>query len=603
MIQSPSQHPQAASLSSLRDRVKRNPKDGESWLAIALILARAEPGPELRQAIVKSIELLPDDYQAWLLAGLDAQYRQGPVAAQRWLSNIVQQNPGHVAARLAAAQLLTSSQAEAANHRFESIIKDFPDDSRAHLLFAEHLQNQGRVPEAADKLEQSLKIKSDVAENWAALAMLRLAENRYGEVVIAASKALELDPAAVAPRLSRAKAYCQAAQWDRGLSDYREIDKSMPDNPFVLLGLGACLAGLGEFDEALHVLRKALQIKPDLAELKLDIALVLASLGRIEDALNDFEVLLRASDLPKTVRETVVIAQTVLQENRRLESIIKDASESGDITGLQHALLQAPEVLLQTDSQTNERLQAMAQACQKWVVDDVVTDGASVDPLLDPVQIAFVEACLLCRAADKAVDMANIWRAIHMAQSNVSLLDEKQRNVFGVWRSVLDRGHLPIALNDHSKGEAWLRYWHFRVLHDKAAALPGFFKFSRNSIGVHQTTAPQYLIESVRMLMNETAPGVPAGEARAVYMLAAINEIHAFTDGNGRLARFVFNRELQQAGLQTILFFPDMRKTMTECLQAAQYQNDFKPFQQALLQARSGTKTLLKEFNELLGSG
>lgn len=590
------------SLSSLRDKVQRNPEDGASWLAIAMLLAHAEPGPELRQAIAKSIELLPDDYQAWLLAGLDLQHRQGPVAAQRWLSKIAQQNPAQVAPRLAAAQLLTANQAEAANLSFKSIIKDFPDDSRAHVLFAEHLQNQGRVPEAADHLEQSLKIKSDVAENWAALAMLRLAEDRYEDVVIAASKALELDPTAVAPRLSRAKAYCQAAQWDMGLKDYREINKSMPDNPFILLGLGACLAGRGEFDEALQVLRRALQIKPDLAELKLDIAMVLASQGRFEDALNDFQELLKVSGLPATQRDAAVIAQTTLQESRRLKNIIRDAAASGDITGLQQALLQAPEVLLQTDSQTNDQLQAMARACQKWVGDEVGNKGAPDDPWLGPEQTAFVEACLLCRVADTAADMASIWRKIQKNPFDVSLLDEAQSNVFSVWRSVLDRNRLPIALNDLSKGEAWLRYWHFRVLSGTATSLPGLFKFAPNSIGIHRTTAPQHLIEAVRMLMNETAPGVPAGEARAVYMLAAINRIHAFIDGNGRLARFVFNRELQRAGLQTILFLPDMRKTVVGCLDAAQYQNDFEPFQQTLLEARSRTSVLLKEFNELLGS-
>jgi prophage maintenance system killer protein len=221
---------------------------------------------------------------------------------------------------------------------------------------------------------------------------------------------------------------------------------------------------------------------------------------------------------------------------------------------------------------------------------------------LNPEQLAFVEACLLSRAAVKAADMANIWRAIQQGKPNEAHLNETYNNVLGVWHSVLDRSRLPIAHNDHTKGEAWLRYWHFRVLSGSAESFPGLFKFSQNSIGMHQTTAPQHLIEAVRLMMNETAPGVPAGEARAVYLLAAINRIHAFVDGNGRLARFVFNRELQQAGLQTILFLPDMRKTVVGCLDAAQYRNDFEPFQQALLQATSETRTLLEEFKELLGT-
>ena len=81
MAQIASQNFQNDSLTSLQARVESDPKNGAAWLAIARILARSPPGPGLRHAIGRSIELLPDDYQAWLMAGLEMQQSRGTVAA------------------------------------------------------------------------------------------------------------------------------------------------------------------------------------------------------------------------------------------------------------------------------------------------------------------------------------------------------------------------------------------------------------------------------------------------------------------------------------------------------------------------------------------
>ncbi len=571
-------------------------------MAIAMALARLEPGPELRQAIAKSIELLPQDYQAWLLAGLDLQYRQGSAVAQQWLLQIARQKPTLAAPRLAAAQLLVANQAEAANQSFNSIIKDFPGDSRAHVLFAEHLQNQGRLRQAAGQLEKALAIKPDVAENWAALAMLRLAEGRYDATVVAASKALEIDASADQPLMCRAEAYRQAAQWDMALADYRQANNSMPNNPYILLGMGACIAGQGKFDDALQLLRRALQIKPDMPEVRLNIALVLASQDKCDEALDDLQSLLAQSILSGELKDAAVIAQSALQENSRIKSVISNAAESGNIRELQQALVRAPEVLMQVDPRAFDQLRSMAQAAQRFVGNEFYAQDRSADQRLDPQWLAFAEACLLCRAADTGSAMANIWQAIQPGQADVSSVDVTQLKVLKVWHSIMDRRHLPIVFDDCSAGEASLRYWHFRLLAESAASFPGLFKFTRNSIGLHQTTGPQHLIATVRMIMNESAPSVPAGEARGLFMLAAISRIHAFVDGNGRLARFMFNRELEQSGCQAILFLPEMRKTLTVCLDAAQYRYDFQPFQSALQQARAITRTLLDDFEANLVS-
>jgi tetratricopeptide (TPR) repeat protein len=578
----------------LRTRLQSNPDDGQAWLALALQLARQEPGPELSRAISRSLQLLPDDYQAWLLAGLEVQHRQGAQAAEQWLQDIIQQQPALSAPRLAAAQLLCAVQAQAGEQRFREIITAFPRDARPCLLLAEHLQNQGKPGEAADFLEQALQLRPGLAENWAALAMLRLAQGRYDAVVAAAGRALELQPGEPGPRLSRAEAYRLAGQWQLALQDYRAVLGVMPNNPYILLGIGACLAGQREFGPAMQALQDSVRIKPDLHEARMNIALVLASQALPQQALASLEPLLTERGLPAPLRQAAELAQAQLLEHTRMAAVLQQQSLSSDLSRLQAALQQAPAVLLQSDAEFEHNLRLLAEASQKvnWAADP---PPALQDASIRNEGLLFMEACVLSRAAESATDMQQLWSALHSGGSE-TVWPAGMENPRRCRQIVHDRSRMIQDALTPGVGEAWLRYWHYRLFSNSPLDLPGQFKFAANRIGLHQTTAPQYLVRSVRLLLDEIRPSLPAGPGRAAFMLVAITRIHPFMDGNGRLARFAFNGELEQAGLAPVLFLPKMRKVLTSCQDQALYRHDFSAFNDLLEQARQQTLELLQEF-------
>ncbi len=586
---------QTDSLSNLKARVERNPNDGAAWLAIAQTIARTRSGSDLSTAIRKSIELLPNDYQAWLLAALEMQQSRGTAPALQWLQHIAQQRPELAAPRLARAQLQTAEHAKAATQDFLSIIQDFPEDSRAHVLYAELLQNQGHLNAAGNQLEMALNLKPEIAQNWAALAMIRLAEGLYEAVVVAASKALDIDAQARGARLSRAEAYRQAAHWQSAMEDYSQLLKVMPDNPYLLLGTGACLAGSGDFEAALGPLKAALKIKPDLAEASFNIGLALASQGKIPEAFDCVTKLAQQNQLPAELRNQVLITQAVLMEQQRLPHFLGVAAKSHNLRELQEELQSAPGILLQSHYRTVDSLRAMALGCQQfaWQIPDL-------EHGLEQHQVAFVEACLLSRAADDAAEMVNLWQAQQLHQTDGRSLDAAGQNLRNVWNVVLDRQRLSPSHINQGNGEAWLRYWHFRIFDRLEGCLPGLFKFAPNIIGLHRTTAPQQVINSVRVLLDEIYPSLPAGLSRALLLLASINRIHAFVDGNGRMARFAFNWELEGAALPPLQWTPALRNALTLCLDSAQYQNDFEPFQECLQQVRNSTETLFGDFSKRL---
>jgi hypothetical protein len=289
------------------------------------------------------------------------------------------------------------------------------------------------------------------------------------------------------------------------------------------------------------------------------------------------------------------MTQAALQEQQRLLPYLRQTGEGGNLQGLQNALLQTPDILLQSDPRSEDILRAMAEASQKANL-----QLPAMDYGLEIHHSAFVEACVLSRAADNADDMASLWHGLRQHEANSLSLSAVEQNLRDAWDAVLDRKSLSKVHFETGSGEAWLRYWHFRLFGRSAGHLPGLFKFAPNSIGVHQTTAPQHVISAIRTLLDEIYPALPAGLGRAAFVLASINRIHAFIDGNGRMARYFFGWELERAGLSTVLWTPGLRKALTDCLDQAQYWNNFETFQEVLQQAQNRTQILFRDFAERL---
>lgn len=594
LARSPSKNSQGESLASLRTRVQNDPHDGSAWLKLAQTLAHAQPGPELRQAIEKSIELLPDEYSAWLLAGLELQHRQGPEAARKWLKRIADQRPSLAAPGLAFAQLLQADQPGEALLEFENIIRNFPGDSRAHLLLAELLQNQGRLLEAGDYLEKALGIKPDVPENWAALALLRLAADRLEAAVKAASTALKLNPADPRARLARADAFRQAAQWKQALDDYRYANNTLPGNPAVMLGLGACLAGVGDFDEALDLFKQALQVKPDLAEAKLNIALVLASQAKAEESLSWLLRVNQEPRLPPALSHSARTARATLEESQQLLPYLEAAELTGELGEISRVLESIPAQLDKTDVSTRHRLEKMAEACRDFVIESPMDSYP-----LGEEYLPYLEACLQCKVSSDLAVLAGLW--LDATEGGVPPnLPQELRSVLRLQQAIMDRQSFTKVQADYAQDEALVRYWHYRLLKDLPDKLPGQFKVAPNSLGIHRTTPPECLHNALRYLMVELRPIVPAGWVRGVFMYSAINMIHAFIDGNGRLARFFLNLENESAGMPVVLLFPEMRREIVHCLDQAHYKQNFEPYREVLKKAHSETGAYLETFHRLV---
>lgn len=99
---------------------------------------------------------------------------------------------------------------------------------------------------------------------------------------------------------------------------------------------------------------------------------------------------------------------------------------------------------------------------------------------------------------------------------------------------------------------ALLRSHHALILERRPQVHPGAFKTRVNRAGsttfVHPDLVVGTMVEAYRYYDT-----LPAGLARAIFIMFLIGEVHPFTDGNGRVARVLMNAELSAVGEQRIV--------------------------------------------------
>jgi len=88
---------------------------------------------------------------------------------------------------------------------------------------------------------------------------------------------------------------------------------------------------------------------------------------------------------------------------------------------------------------------------------------------------------------------------------------------------------------------------HERIMSGRPELHPGSYKQAPNRAGNTTFVAPDLVRGTLRegFALHQT---LPAGMARAIYVMFLLSEVHPFADGNGRVSRVFLNAELTAAG-------------------------------------------------------
>ena len=167
-----------------------------------------------------------------------------------------------------------------------------PDSAAVVTNYAYELVAAGRAEEAIPLFQQveQLEPGSWASPHGEANALVAL--GRFEEAVVLYRKAIARAPMIPQLRQALAAAYEEMGDFDRAREVYAEALEMFPESAISHGMLGTVLAKAGSDEEALAAIDDALRIRPDRPELVLNRVIVLARLGRVDEAIADSEAML-----------------------------------------------------------------------------------------------------------------------------------------------------------------------------------------------------------------------------------------------------------------------------------------------------------------------
>lgn len=276
--------------------IEKDPKDFESWLALALVHIQMGRENEAEEILKKLLNENEWRDQARFYLGKLEEKRDNPKKALNWYDQ-VREEPFSFEAGVAAINLLVhDKQYDEAASRLQTMQDSFPKERvRISLMKAELLNQQKRYQDAYDELSAALVEQPDSKELLYTRALIA---ERIGKIDVLESdlkKILARSPdnaealnalgytlLSFPTRLAEAEKYLLQAL------------KLQPDEPVILDSYGWLLFKQGKSEQALRYLEQA-YAKQKENEIAAHLAEVLWSLGRKDEARKLFDKAFKSS--------------------------------------------------------------------------------------------------------------------------------------------------------------------------------------------------------------------------------------------------------------------------------------------------------------------
>jgi tetratricopeptide (TPR) repeat protein len=214
-----------------------------------------------RMYIDRAVELDPEMAYGYILAGLHfsqtAYMREAIYFLERG-TEYVPDDFGTLAS-LGYAYMVVERYSDAEKSLKRSIELD-PVNPYAHLLLGITYVSSGKPEEGLAELDASLGRFESFAMYHAARAAALIELYRFDEALLHADKAIALEPDGLTPLMVRTSVYVDMARLDDAVSDARAAAALDPDNARALNNLGDTLLRVGEFDESVVTLERAIEL-------------------------------------------------------------------------------------------------------------------------------------------------------------------------------------------------------------------------------------------------------------------------------------------------------------------------------------------------------
>jgi choline-sulfatase len=207
-------------------------------------------------------------------------------AAEEALNKILDQAPGHIAARnTLALALLNQGRSQEAREQCLRSLRDEPAQSRVYLQLGNISLLEGELAAARTYLKKALELTPGFVEAMSNLGMVSLLEGDEKGAQEWYGIALRQDPGFPAVYRRMADLYFERGDFATALAWYQKALARSPRDFRSLVQLGNCLRRLGEAARAAERFREAGALNPESWVPDYNLACLLGRQGRATDAL------------------------------------------------------------------------------------------------------------------------------------------------------------------------------------------------------------------------------------------------------------------------------------------------------------------------------
>jgi tetratricopeptide (TPR) repeat protein len=319
------------SINELRTAVRLSPDDERARLVLADALVNSRRYPEAEQALRETIENIPASGQARYSLG--QLYRRQGLYPQALVEFGKAVTFGPLLGlnglyRTIGALNVDQQSFDAAIDAYTRRVDVHPNDAAAHHDLGRTYARLGRHDEARAEFEVVLMLSPSHVEAYAALAQVHFTDGQYAEAAETARRALALDPAHQQARYALATSLMRLGKTDEGKQELEVFQRLQTEAAAArsrqieldgLRGDAVVSSASGDYEKAIALLRKALDLKPDAASSHLDLGSALAKAGQHAEAIERFKsaVILSAGfDVHLKLAESYA-ALGQLEESRR----------------------------------------------------------------------------------------------------------------------------------------------------------------------------------------------------------------------------------------------------------------------------------------------